>query len=710
MSTSMNDSLAAGMAYLRGGLSVLPIKVDGSKAPACKTWEPYQERLATEAEAQIWWGNGQRLGVGVIGGKVSGNVEHFDFDENAETIFPAWCELVEVEAPGLVDRLSIRRTPKPGFHASYRCPEVTIPSNTKLAMSAESESLIETRGEGGYVLAPGCPAECHETGRTYDHLRGPKLSQLPTITAAERAILWRAAQSFDQSPAPEPKKAPKARGPGLSPGDDFSARADWPGILEPHGWAVARSSGPVTYWRRPGKDGPGWSATTGRCSNQAGHDLLAVFSSNAAPFEGARNGKPCSCYTKFAAYTLIHHRGDFSSAAKALAEQGYGGERSKHRGPSSAGGAAGQQPEKPAPRLIRLSEVEIKPVEWLWEQRIPRGAVTLIDGDPDKGKSFITLDLTARLTRGLAMPEDFDFRSREPGNVLLLNAEDDTARTIAPRLVAAGADLGRVEQLDCIEVGDEAFPPVLPQNLPIIRSIVIERKVVLVIIDPFAAFLDGEIDSHKDSDIRRVMYQLRQIAEETTAAFLIVRHLNKLINVSDAMYRGGGSIGIIGACRSAMLVGKHPENEDQRVLVSVKSNLCAKPLPLAYRIGGEQGIKVFGIPKVEWLGVAEIEADEVLARPKKEKDDRKQERQVRTAGTKVLMALDQLDPDRKGASKRQVRDLARISARDLTCAVVDLVSHGVLREVTVEIKCGTGHKTTREVEGIVRATNGTGND
>jgi putative DNA primase/helicase len=349
------QTLQAARAYLNAGLSVVPIRPDGSKRPVGE-WEIYQRRVATEAELQKWWGNGSGYGVGVVAGRVSQNLEHLDFDKDAPTIFPAWCELVEAEHPGLIDRCSIRQTPKDGRHVSYRCQEVEIPGNTKLAQEPnpnfdpsrpESKenprrfTLVETRGEGGQVLAPGTPAHCHTTGKEYLHLRGPKLSQVQNVTAAERETMIRAAMSFGKMPLPQPKREPKPRGPGLSPGDDFNARG--PDFLEfMSGWQEVHRRGDVRYLRRPGKDEPGWSATIGYCKNDKGHDLLAVFSSNAAPFEGPTGKSACSCYSKFAVYALLRHNGDFSAAAKDLAAQGYG-ER-KNGGPVRGGGGGHPAP------------------------------------------------------------------------------------------------------------------------------------------------------------------------------------------------------------------------------------------------------------------------------------------------------------------------------------------------------------------------------
>ena len=348
--------LAAAQAYRAAGLSVIPIRRDGSKRPNCGSWKSYQQEPADEAQVRKWFDVESPPGVAVIGGDVSGGLECLDFDAEAETIFREWCALVEDEAPGLVARLSVARTPKGGYHVRFRCPDMPIPGNTKLATDPAAKAvLIETRGEGGYALAPGCPAECHPTGRLYLHHGGPILERVQAIGFAERDILIRCARSFDRSAPPEPTKPRAGRGPGLSPGDDYDQRGpDWPALLEPHGWVAIRHRGAATYWRRPGKDGPGWSATTGGCTSRAGRALFYVFSSNALPFELGKG------YSKFATYALLNHGGDFSAAARALAEQGYGerqGRRSSNgtaRGHAAGAGdpqdddtPTGEEPELP---------------------------------------------------------------------------------------------------------------------------------------------------------------------------------------------------------------------------------------------------------------------------------------------------------------------------------------------------------------------------
>jgi hypothetical protein len=130
------------------------------------------------------------------------------------------------------------------------------------------------------------------------------------------------------------------------------------------------------------------------------------------------------------------------------------------------------------------------------------------------------------------------------------------------------------------------------------------------VIDPLMAFLSGDVNSHRDQDVRRALAPLAKLAEETGTAVVVVRHLNKGSG-DNPLYRGGGSIGIVGAARSALLVAQHPEDEGRRVLASLKSNL-AKPAPsLAFMLAEAAN----GAVKVEWKGETPLDAAALLAAP-----------------------------------------------------------------------------------------------
>ena len=176
-----------------------------------------------------------------------------------------------------------------------------------------------------------------------------------------------------------------------------------------------------------------------------------------------------------------------------------------------------------------------------------------------------------------------------------------------PRLEAAGADLTRIVALTSIPSADGPRPVTLPDDLDVVRAEIARVGAVLVVVDPLMAFLTGNADAHRDQDVRRALVPLVALAEETGVAIVLIRHLVKS-GGTNPLYRGGGSIGIVGACRSGLLVMSDPEVEGTRILTSTKSNLSAPPASLAYRLeaSGE-------VVRVDWLGASAHTATSLLA-------------------------------------------------------------------------------------------------
>lgn len=387
---------------------------------------------------------------------------------------------------------------------------------------------------------------------------------------------------------------------GVRPGDDYNQRATWSEILEPAGWRIARQRDKVIHWTRPGK-ADGVSATTGYCKARGSGDLLYVFSNNAAPFEAAQS------YSKFTAFTLLNFAGDYGPAAKALKARGFGGRCTDSEG-SSDTKTRDSVDKRPIILAKPASSYAPAPVEWLWPGRIPRGALTILDGDPGLGKSTIATDIAARVSRGLVMPHRSGEQVGQPADVMILSAEDDPARTIRPRLDAAGADLDRVHLVEAVAIGDGDRLPILPLDLVALGDFVMEKRVGLIIVDPFMAYLGDGIESHKDQSIRRALREFSKLAQVTQCAFLVVRHLNKLAG-GTAIYRGGGSIGIIGAARSGLLLAQHPEDSNLRVLASVKSNLGPPPRSITVSLQSVGAVAV-----ASWGDEIDLSADELLGR------------------------------------------------------------------------------------------------
>jgi RecA-family ATPase len=256
--------------------------------------------------------------------------------------------------------------------------------------------------------------------------------------------------------------------------------------------------------------------------------------------------------------------------------------------------------------VIRASEVEPEVVAWLWSGRVPFGKLTGLVGDPGLGKSTVALDIVARLSVGAAMPDGI---ALEPATSLVLSAEDGIADTLVPRLLAAGADTDRVLfMLDTDEAETPLPPRTIPDAIPEIEAVVEEHGVRLVVIDPLGAFLAAGINSWADTAVRGALAPLAAMAERTGAAVLIVAHLNKAASQS-AIYRVGGSIGIVAAMRSVILVAKDPDDDDGRVLAPLKANLARSAPSLAFSLTAEDNAAV----SVNWHGESDHGAEQLLA-------------------------------------------------------------------------------------------------
>lgn len=323
---SADNSLSreAARAYHDAGFSVIPIKTNGTKSPALDSWKVFQNRLPTEAELEQMFPPDEERGIGLVSGKVSRNLETMDFER--QDIYEEWLALVKAQDETVLAKLVITETPGkyrdeagnliPGRHVRYRVNEgFTVPGNLKLARSADGKDcLIETRGEGGYALAPGSPATAHPEKIEYRNIQG-LISKTQTITEHERNLLIQAARSLnlyvEHDVGYQPTTGTSVAGD--RPGDKFNAAADWSFLVD-HGWKVLGTANGRTCWKRPGKDTPGISATTGVCKGQDGTDRLYVFSTNAERFEAHK------CYSAFSAFALLKHNGNFTDAARALGD------------------------------------------------------------------------------------------------------------------------------------------------------------------------------------------------------------------------------------------------------------------------------------------------------------------------------------------------------------------------------------------------------
>jgi hypothetical protein len=271
-------------------------------------------------------------------------------------------------------------------------------------------------------------------------------------------------------------------------------------------------------------------------------------------------------------------------------------------------------------QVLRLADVEPERITWLWNGYLPLGKQVTLDGDPGVGKSTVTADIAARITTGSPMP---DGTAPVKGAVLILSAEDGLADTIRPRLDAAGADPTQVLTITGItSYSDDgepySRPVVIPRDLPVVEQVIRDHGVVLLVVDVLMAYLSGDVNSHRDQDIRRALHVLATMADRTGCCVIVLRHLNKTTG-GNALYRGGGSIGIIGAARAGYMCGTDPDDEtgQLRVFACVKLNLAPQPPALAYHLVNDE---LHGCARVVWDGISEHRASTLLAEPASDDD------------------------------------------------------------------------------------------
>ena len=259
------------------------------------------------------------------------------------------------------------------------------------------------------------------------------------------------------------------------------------------------------------------------------------------------------------------------------------------------------------PTLCRLSELTPLCIDWIWPSYLAAGKLTLIDGDPSQGKSLLALDLAARLTTGREWPDGQNGSAPQP--VILFAGEDGIQDTVQPRLRAAGADLSFIHILGTPSAhGGSGCTPRLPDDCDLLRGMLRDTRSRLLIVDPLFAFLGQGRSAGNDALIREVLTPLYRIAEEARAAVLMSRHLTKGLG-KHAIYRGSGSIALIGMARAAFLVANAPEEADLHVLACTKNNLASPPPSLGYRIAATPD----GQPRLTWTGRVDVTADDLVS-------------------------------------------------------------------------------------------------
>jgi len=287
--------------------------------------------------------------------------------------------------------------------------------------------------------------------------------------------------------------------------------------------------------------------------------------------------------------------------------------------------------------VVNAAAVKPEPQRWLWQNRIPAGAITWGVGKPGNAKSLWATDLAARVSSGADFPDGAK-NPNGPQKVLMYAGEDDRKRTVVPRLIAAGANLANIHLLDnqSFEVFDREFSRVdrrsidLSQDCTLLSQVVKQYpEIALLIIDPTTGVYGSKNTNH-DKDMRPVMNELRDLCEARGLTIVGVTHTNKRGDAA-AIDQIQGASSIAGAARAAWLFTRDPDSDDEHahVMTCVKGNLSDKHdgmklMTKAVEVSQEVGSH----PMIVWGESTKMQADEANQALKEKRESKNDKRQV----------------------------------------------------------------------------------
>ena len=268
--------------------------------------------------------------------------------------------------------------------------------------------------------------------------------------------------------------------------------------------------------------------------------------------------------------------------------------------------------------VVKFSELEPRPVNWLLHGWIPRGELSLLMGDPGLGKSVLATSIAAAASAGRPI-EALSPKAVAQGRVLMLSAEDSPEHVTYPRLIAAEA---KMDNLDCLtgmakEGERHARPFSLGEGAVGLREYLNEHSdIVLMVVDPISAFFGQSVDTHRDSSVRDALHDFISVVRERRVAVLGIIHPNKNSDLQ-AIYRCSGSLATPALARSVFALVRHPGDPDLRVVAPIKSNMGQLGDCAEFRVTGSE-IKVapdetLETAVIEWSSEpCRLDRDEVL--------------------------------------------------------------------------------------------------
>ena len=235
-------------------------------------------------------------------------------------------------------------------------------------------------------------------------------------------------------------------------------------------------------------------------------------------------------------------------------------------------------------RKVRLSPaagVRLRPTYWLWDERMPHGALTIAPGREGIGKSLFCAWLAARVTLG-ELP---GVHQGTPRSVIYAATEDSWERTLAGRLIVAGADMHRVYRVEVENIVGHTLPLSLPRDCDELAAEITAHDVGLMIVDPLISVVDSKLNPNQDADLRSALEPLGKLADETGCAIFGLAHFNKATG-TDVLSRIMGGRAFSAVSRAAIAFARDTGADDGSCVISqVKNNLGRlDPPSLRYQV------------------------------------------------------------------------------------------------------------------------------
>ena len=280
-------------------------------------------------------------------------------------------------------------------------------------------------------------------------------------------------------------------------------------------------------------------------------------------------------------------------------------------------------PARPSKGMVLTSGSDLRPepIQWLWLNWLALGKLHLLAGAPGQGKTTIAMDLAATVTVGGHWP---DGSRCEAGNVLIWSGEDDPADTLLPRILAAGGDRSKVFFVSGVRVGGDVMPFDPARHMTdLLTAVSSLGGVKLIIVDPIVSAVTG--DSHKNTEVRRALQPLVDVAASCQCALLGITHFSKGGQGTDPTQRVVGSVGFTAVARVVLVAAKvrSMDGRDTRILARSKSNIGPDGGGFQYYL---DQVTVEAFPGIEaariaWGEAVEGNASQLLTDPNEGKEN-----------------------------------------------------------------------------------------